>query len=630
MKKIYLSLVSIFLFAGLSRAQLVIFDDDYAAGVSFAAFGGSTNALAVDAAEARPGSAGTKSLRIGVPSGGYTGGAMVSAAPSNASAFNAVSFWIKASKSATLNVVGIGNNNGGSSLATELDGAIALTTTWQRIIIPVPDPAKLTGFNGLWHFAEGGDEGPYNIWVDDIQYETIGGGAIGAPSSASMNNQNLNLGLGGTLQAQSAKATIPVNATPVTLRVGAAFLTYTCDPVGRVTFDANGTGTAQTAGAAVVTATLGTTPVTGTINVNISAGGTAPTLPAPTPDKNASNVISIFSDAYTPVTSFSVADFTPNGNTATVIEAAGNNVLEMKIPGGVFHGFNLGDALNLTPTQFMHYDIWVAGTTQVGAIFNTTISQHGGGHLTGQTLGYVHTNPIAQGQEGKWLSFDIPYSSFAPDLQAGARNIISQFVFTHVNLSNSGPIYVDNIYFWSETPVPVTLTKFDAARGANGVMLNWQTATEVNNQGFEVQRSTDGNRFTPLQFVNGAGNSNTQQSYSLLDNAPAEGVNYYRLKQIDSDGRFSFSAVKAIVWNSNQQLTLYPNPAHGRVNVAMANATGNVSYTILDMQGKRLSTGFAPVTNGAAVLDIRTLAPGAYMVQMNNGKLTMTTKLVVQ
>ncbi len=630
MKKIYLSLVSILLFSGITRAQLVIFGDDYGAGISFAAFGGSTNALAVDAAEARPGSAGTKSLRIGVPSGGYTGGAMVSAAPSNATAFNAVSFWVKASKSATLNVAGIGNNNGGSSLATEIDGAINLTTTWQRVIIPIPDPAKLTSFNGLWHFAEGGDEGPYNIWVDDLQYENIGGGVVGAPSSASMNDQNLNLGLAGTLAAQNVKATFPVNATPVTLRVGVAFPTYASNPVGRITFDANGQGTAQTAGAATVTATLGATPLTGTINVNVTAGGTAPTLPSPTPNKPANTVLSLFSDAYTPVTTFTLAEWSPQNNTADVISAAGNNVLEMKITGGPFHGFNLTNALNLTPTQFMHYDIWIAGTTQPGAVFNTTISQHGGGHLTGQTVGYVHTNPIAQAQEGKWLSFDIPYSSFAPDLQAGARDIISQFVFTHVNLSNSGPIYVDNIYFWSNTPLPVTLTKFDAARGANGVLLNWETASEVNNQGFEVQRSTDGNRFTPLQFVNGAGNSNTQQSYSLLDNAPAEGVNYYRLKQIDNDGRFSFSAVKAIVWNSNQQLTLYPNPAHGRVNVAMANATGNVSYTILDMQGKRLSTGFAPVTNGAAVLDIRTLAPGAYVVQMNNGKLTMTTRLVVQ
>ncbi len=189
--------------------------------------------------------------------------------------------------------------------------------------------------------------------------------------------------------------------------------------------------------------------------------------------------------------------------------------------------------------------------------------------------------------------------------------------------------YFDDIIF-GEAPLPVSLLKFDAAAGAQGVVLNWQTATETNNLGFEVQRSNDGNRFTPLQFVDGKGNSNTLQSYSVLDNAPAEGLNYYRLKQIDQDGRFTFSAVKLINWNSNQQLVLYPNPAHGRVMVSMANTTGSLNYTIYNANGQRMATGVAPATNGTAVLDVQKLMPGTYLIQLDNGKMMRTTKLLVQ
>ena len=175
-----------------------------------------------------------------------------------------------------------------------------------------------------------------------------------------------------------------------------------------------------------------------------------PTSAPPTPTEDAGDVISLFSDAYTPTQTLALANFTPAGNTATVINAAGNDVYELVITGGEFHGFNLSGAIDLSAMENLHYDIWIEGTTAVGAIFNTTVSYHAGGHLTGQTTGYVDTNAIAQGQEGMWLSFDVPFSDFAPDMSMNPRDIISQIVFTHTNLSDTGPLYVDNIYFWRE------------------------------------------------------------------------------------------------------------------------------------------------------------------------------------
>lgn len=180
-----------------------------------------------------------------------------------------------------------------------------------------------------------------------------------------------------------------------------------------------------------------------------------PTSVPDLPSEDAVDVVSLFSDEYTSSATISIANFTPPGNTANIISAAGNNVYELGISGGPFHGFNLSEAVDLTNMENLHYDIWIEGSVQVGAVFNTTVSYHAGGHLTGQTTGYVDTNTdFADGDDGQWLSFDVPFSEFAPDMSMNPRDIISQIVFTHVNLSDVGPLYVDNIYFWREAVDP--------------------------------------------------------------------------------------------------------------------------------------------------------------------------------
>ncbi len=203
-----------------------------------------------------------------------------------------------------------------------------------------------------------------------------------------------------------------------------------------------------------VTAEDGVTMQTYTVDFILSTVG--PTTAPPTPTQAEEDVISLFSDAYTSATGLTPTTFGANNNTAAVVEAAGNDVYEFTIVDGDFQAFTLDEAIDLTEMENLHYDIWVAGTTDVGAIFNTTISYHAGGHLTGQTTGYVHTNPIATGQEGQWLSFDIPFSNFAPDLAANPKDIISELVFAYTNLSDVGPIYMDNLYFWKTPTDPAT------------------------------------------------------------------------------------------------------------------------------------------------------------------------------
>jgi hypothetical protein len=171
MKKIFTSLTLCIAFFSTTSllAQAPIFTDAYATGVTFAAFGGSVNDVSIDNTVNQ---SGTASLKIAVPAAGYTGGALVAEMAQNLSTYNAVSFWIKGSAAKKLNVAGLGNNAATTVYQTEL-AEIPVTTTWTKFIIPIPVPSKLSAEKGLFHFAEGGDEGAYTIWLDNIQYENL-------------------------------------------------------------------------------------------------------------------------------------------------------------------------------------------------------------------------------------------------------------------------------------------------------------------------------------------------------------------------------------------------------------------------------------------------------------------------
>ncbi|OGU70036.1 MAG: hypothetical protein A2W30_04910, partial [Ignavibacteria bacterium RBG_16_36_9] len=137
------------------------------------------------------------------------------------------------------------------------------------------------------------------------------------------------------------------------------------------------------------------------------------------------------------------------------------------------------------------------------------------------------------------------------------------WILTEYNNQNSpGTFYSVS----SETPLPVELTSFIAYVVGNSVKLKWQTATEVNNYGFEIERncSKDKEMWETIGFVEGHGNSNSPKSYSFTDKNPIGGSKFkYRLKQIDTDGKFEYSKVIEVDLGSPMNYELsqnYPNP----------------------------------------------------------------------
>jgi hypothetical protein len=184
----------------------------------------------------------------------------------------------------------------------------------------------------------------------------------------------------------------------------------------------------------------------------------------------------------------------------------------------------------------------------------------------------------------------------------------------------------------SPTPLPVKLTSFAATAAPNrSVQLAWNTASEINNDYFEVQHSIDGNTFTALGQVAGHHTTMQASAYSFVDATPsAAATHYYRLRQVDLDGTSTFSAVQTVALapgSSAAQLVVAPNPTTANdlhVQVQYAGQAANpATLTVQDMLGQTLFTQAVTLQPGANVFAPAThLAPGAYWLTLRGTALS--------
>ncbi|MCB9174114.1 MAG: hypothetical protein H6589_05855 [Flavobacteriales bacterium] len=117
-------------------------------------------------------------------------------------------------------------------------------------------------------------------------------------------------------------------------------------------------------------------------------------------------------------------------------------------------------------------------------------------------------------------------------------------------------------------PLPVKLISFDATLLKNNVWFSWKTETEINNDYFTIERSTDLKNWESIKEIRGAGNSNYTLSYSTVDQNPLEGISYYRLKQTDFNGEYSYSDIQVINNKGIKDISLYPNPVKNTLHIS--------------------------------------------------------------
>jgi N-acetylneuraminic acid mutarotase len=191
---------------------------------------------------------------------------------------------------------------------------------------------------------------------------------------------------------------------------------------------------------------------------------------------------------------------------------------------------------------------------------------------------------------------------------------------------------------WEYTPpvIPVELTSFTAAAKGKEVTLSWSTATELNNLGFEIQRSTKGKDFFTVGFVNGHGTITEPQNYSYADRNLNNGKYYYRLKQVDYDGRYEYSDVVEVdyrVFNSYLLEQNYPNPFNPTTTIGFGlQSKSDIKIAILNAIGEELAvvlneekeSGFYQVEFNAA-----NLPSGVYFCQLKAGEYVNTKKMIL-
>lgn len=184
--------------------------------------------------------------------------------------------------------------------------------------------------------------------------------------------------------------------------------------------------------------------------------------------------------------------------------------------------------------------------------------------------------------------------------------------------------------------VPVELTSFSAASVNGSVELKWSTATEINNLGFEVERKTENGSFVAVAFVNGNGTTSEKQNYSYTDTKVEDGKYYYRLKQVDYNGRYEFSDEVEVTVTSPATFALgqnYPNPFNPSTTISysipQAGFVKLAIYNILGQEVAMLVNGAMETGNYKIAFDASSLSTGTYFYKLENGQQTLVKKMLL-
>ncbi|GAB2947000.1 hypothetical protein GCM10027048_10020 [Hymenobacter coalescens] len=184
--------------------------------------------------------------------------------------------------------------------------------------------------------------------------------------------------------------------------------------------------------------------------------------------------------------------------------------------------------------------------------------------------------------------------------------------------------------------LPITLVSFRARPlGEQQVELSWETAQEINNHHFELERSADGRAFHRVGLVPGAGTSTTRRSYRYVDTEPLPGLSYYRLRQVDTDGTNTTSDAVAVqraaAAAAAPVATVYPNPNDGRFTVKLKQAaTPDTRLELLDLSGRLVRQHqLVPGTREQQIV-VPGLPSGVYQLRVTSPQGRSTSKIVVQ
>jgi hypothetical protein len=221
------------------------------------------------------------------------------------------------------------------------------------------------------------------------------------------------------------------------------------------------------------------------------------------------------------------------------------------------------------------------------------------------------------------------------DLNSAGSGVTSGIGTMNISGTNSFGAWIiaSNEY----NPLPIKLLSFTAKLNGDKVRLNWETASEKNNDFFTIERSSDAINFSEIAIVKGAGDSNSILKYESWDNAPLKGLSYYRLKQTDFDGKYSYTEIVSINISSdaNVQLEIQnisPNPFTDNFEIRFSSpATTDIELELFNLKGQRLHREIIPAQSGnnSYTYDKGSELPaGTYITMVKGNGVTSTKKII--
>jgi len=190
-------------------------------------------------------------------------------------------------------------------------------------------------------------------------------------------------------------------------------------------------------------------------------------------------------------------------------------------------------------------------------------------------------------------------------------------------------LYVFNV----TTILPVDLIEFSAVKNEKRAELNWKTAFERNNEAFEVQRSIDKKSFETIGTVTGQGNTEKETAYQYFDESPNAGINYYRLKQLDTDGKFEYSEVKSPQFTPQINVNIFPSLVKRgeSISLTIEGVSGSdFEYSLSDIAGKMIEKGMISRLAQSHSFKTNDLQSGVYLIEVKNKGAGFSQRVVVE
>lgn len=267
--------------------------------------------------------------------------------------------------------------------------------------------------------------------------------------------------------------------------------------------------------------------------------------------------------------------------------------------------------------------------TQTNTWYKWQISKDGGLTFTDSTA------PAQATFSGDSYDLTLNFANVSTDKNGYKYRLVVST--SEAGLSNPGCTYVNEytLIVAECGPTPVTLTQFKGRLQSGRVMLDWQTSQESNNDRFEIYRSNDGQNFSLIGSVKGAGNSSTLRSYNFADNQPGSSQYvYYKLRQVDYDGKSAYSEVVKVHLGSTASLQAYPNPFTSHFTASFtASKSADATLIIRNSIGQPVMQQTIRTIRGNNTVNINNLSnlkTGIYYVTISNDDINYNIKLQKQ